>query len=154
MGRGRCCGSSWEGVWAPSLVVTALRTSWGYFACLTGGGRGCRDRTPRANKGAFFSLLAGKRLALVKSGMGCCPASIVPTPTLVSPAWGAETPATTLLQGGGGRHDKGPSIGQPWSQSGYVAPPPFQFPAGKWEVQEEEGQSPRGRCGRAATARV
>lgn len=28
-----------------------------------------------------LSLLAGQRLALVKSGMGCCLAAIVPTPT-------------------------------------------------------------------------
>ena len=48
-----------------------------------------------------------------------------------------------------------PSTGQPWSICGFVAPPMLsQFPAGKWEIQEVEGQSPGGACGRSGTTRV
>lgn len=43
-----------EGVWTHRWAVTPLRTSKDHSARLTRAGRGCRDRVPRANKGAFL----------------------------------------------------------------------------------------------------
>lgn len=87
-----------------------------------------------------LSLPAGKRLALVKSRIGCCLAATVPT-TIPYHPHGEENPATTLLQGGGMRAPPRVSV---CPHLALLVPLLSQFPAGKWKVQEVEGQSPGG----------
>lgn len=65
------------------------------------------QRARRQQRG--LSLLAGKRLALVKSRIGCCLETTVPT-TIPYHPHGEEPPATTLLQAGG-RQASGPLHG-------------------------------------------
>lgn len=128
---GSCYGSCWESVWAPSLAATPPWTD-GLVSrrpSLAGGGRGCRDRAPSTNKGAFLCW-PGRGWPLFSRGCDVAWLPLSPPPSPCHPH-GGEILATILLQGRGDRHDKGPSVGQPWSQSSFIAPPPPIFQEGE-----------------------
>lgn len=100
-----------------------------------------------------LSLLAGKRLALVKSRIGCCLAATVPTTIPVSPTWERIWKQTPCSREG----EAGTSVPPQVGLGPYLAlllPLLSQFPAGKREIQQVEGQSPGGGCGCSGTTSV